>query len=181
MAVEFPTPSPVLAAVLDEMRIAAVAPPESQDELRRLATLPRPWEPASCQSELRNLIYIWLDDVVAWINEQHTWRVDRMIPICWAEHPHIVHELATVACLRWEAGYSVTPVGLEIWQRLTLPTFLDRIAQRIGPTGCPPGRHQPNPGGGRNALYRDGNAIEQRRQRRTDDCESKTEVLDIRH
>jgi hypothetical protein len=38
--------------------------------------------------------------------------------------------------------YAVTPDPLEEWYRYALPTFLDRIAQRIGPTGCPPGKHQ---------------------------------------
>ena len=47
------------------------------------AMLPRPWDPPSCPGELRRLIYVWLDEVVGWINEEHTWRTDRVIPICW--------------------------------------------------------------------------------------------------
>ena len=39
--------------------------------------------------------------------------VERVIPICWSEHPHIVHELGTVACLRWETGYAVTASPLS--------------------------------------------------------------------
>jgi hypothetical protein len=152
MAAPFPSPSPVLVAALDELRVAAVAPPESKADLQRLAMLPRPWDPASCPSEFRSVIYIWLDDVAAWINEEHTWRVDRMIPICWTQHPHIVHELATLACARWEASYAITPDTLENWHHYTMPLFLDRIAQQIGGTGCPPGRHQPQPGDSRNTL-----------------------------
>jgi hypothetical protein len=171
MAAPYPSPSPVLAAALDELRVAAVDPPETGNDLRRTAMLPRPWDPASCPSELRRLIYLWLDDVVAWINEEHTWRVDRLIPICWTDHPHIVHDVATVACLRWEAAYAVTPTALEEWHRYTLPMFLERIAQRIGTTGCPPGRHQPNPGAGRSVLYRDESANAERRKARLCDLD----------
>ncbi len=166
MANPFPAPSPVIHATLDELRLAAVSPPESENGLRRLAMLPRPWDPPTCPPELRQLVYTWLDHVVAWINEEHTWRVERLIPICWMQHPHIVHELATVASLRWEAEYAVTAAVLEEWHRYTLPMFLDRIVQRIGVTGCPPGRHQPSPGDARNALYRGAEDSSARRIRR---------------
>jgi hypothetical protein len=169
LAQPFPAPSPLILDSLDQLRLAASAPPVSEPDLRRLAILPRPWDPASCPPELRSLIYRWLDEVVGWINQEHTWRVDRNIPICWLEHPHIVHELATVACLRWEAEHAVTAAVLEEWHRYTLPMFLERIVQRIGPTGCPPGRHQPHPGQTRNALYRDeAQARLRRRSRRID-------------
>lgn len=171
LGVAFPPPSPVVVSCLDELRLAAVAPPESDCDLRRLLALPRPWDPPTCPGELRRLVYVWLDDVVAWVNEEHTWRTDHVIPICWVEHPHIVHELATVACLRWEAGCAVTPGPLEDWHRYTLPMFLERIAQRIGTTGCPPGRHQPSPGEGRQALYRDGDERAQRCRQRNRDSE----------
>jgi hypothetical protein len=174
MAAPFPRPAPTLVAILDEFRVAAMSPPTSQQEMHRLAALPRPWEPASCPHELRNLIYIWLEDVVAWINEEHTWRVDRVVPICWSEHPHIVHELASVTSMRWEAMHDVTPTALEDWQRETLPSFLERIAQRIGATGCPPGRHQPHPGTARNLHYREAELAALRRLRRKDDSESAT-------
>jgi len=169
MAKPVPAPSPVISSALDELRLAAVAPPESENELRRLSVLPRPWDPATCTPELRRLIYTWLDDVVAWINEDHTWKVERVIPICWMEHPHIVHELATVAFLRWEAGYAVNATVLEEWHRYTLPMFLERIVQWIGTTGCPPVKHQPHPGDARHALYRGADQANSRRRRRGQD------------
>lgn len=170
LAAPFPAPSPVVVASLGELRLAAVIPPESENELRRLSTLPRPWDPTTCPEELRRLIYAWLDEVVAWINEEHTWRTDHVIPMCWQEHPHIVHELATIACLRWEAGYAVTPHPLEDWHRYALTTFLDRISQRIGKTGCPPGRHQAHPGNARNTIYRVGDEANRRRDLRWQDA-----------
>ena len=169
MAQPFPAPDRELADAIDWLRRAAASPPETDSELRRVASLPRPWDPPSCPADLRRLIYLWLDKVVAWINEEYTWRVERTIPMCWVEHPHIVHELATLACLRWETTFALTPLPLEDWHRFTLPMFLDRIAQRVGTTGCPPGRHQPNPGGGRKALYREEPASSERRRRHSRD------------
>lgn len=171
MAAPFPKPPGVIACALDELRIAAVSADETEHEARRVALLPRPWDPADCPSEIRRNVYTWLDDVVAWINEEHTWRTDRIIPICWDRHPHIVHELATLACLRWEATFARTPSPLENWQQFTLPAFLIRVVERIGETGCPPGRHQPNPGEGRNVIYRDPEEAPRRRDRRWRDGE----------
>lgn len=170
MARPFPQPCSMLAMMLVELQVAADCEPGRDKELARreseqVATLDRPWDPASCAPDVRSEIYKWLDEVVDWINEQHTWRVDRTIPVCWIEHPHIVHELATLACLRWEAGYAARPGPLAIWQQQTLPTFLGLISQRIGPTGCPPGRHQPSPGAARHALYRSDAQARARRRR----------------
>lgn len=169
MAAPFPTPPGVVARVLDELRLAAAATDETDHESRRVAMLPRPWDPASCPPELRRNVYGWLDEVVAWINEEQTWRTDRVIPICWDLHPHIVHELATVACLRWEATFARTPGLLEEWQRFALPALLARVADRIGDGGCPPGRHQPSPGVGRSAIYRDAGESARRRRHRWSD------------
>ena len=166
MATPFPAPSPLIVDALDQLRLAALSPPEDDKELRRLAMLPHPWDPAACPPELRCVIYTWLDDVVAWINEDHTWRVDRVIPNCWPDHPHIVHELAVVACLRFEADYAITAAVLEEWHRYTLTMFLDRITVRVGATGCPPGKHQPHPGQSRNTIYRGANESRTRRGRR---------------
>ncbi len=96
MAAPFPEPPGVIARLLDELRLAAAATDETEHESRRVAMLSRPWDPPSCPPEIRRNVYLWLDDVVAWINEDHTWRTDRVVPICWDLHPHIVHELATV-------------------------------------------------------------------------------------
>jgi hypothetical protein len=168
MAAPFPPPSPLVVAALDDLRLAAESPPQTPAELRRVALLPRPWDPPTCPVELRRLVYAWLDDVVGWINHEHTWRTDRVLPLCWVDHPHIVHELATVACLRWEAGYAASAAVLEDWHKYTLPGFLDRLAQRTG-NGCPPGKHQAFPGRARADLYRQSAAACERRARRQRD------------
>lgn len=101
---------------------------------------------------LRKHVWTWLGEVTLWINAEYTWRVDRMIPLCWAQHPHIIHELATVSCLRYDAMHAVTADALEEWHRYTLPMFLTRAVERVGAHGCPPGRHQPQPGAARIAA-----------------------------
>ena len=169
LAAPFPPPPGLVASVLDELRIAAAASDETEHESRRVALIPRPWDPPSCPPEIRRNVYAWLDDVAGWINEEHTWRTDRVVPICWDLHPHMVHELATLACLRWEATFARTPGPLEEWHRFALPAFLERIVRRIGETGCAPGRHQPNPGSGRNAIYRQGDEPVRRRSHRWQD------------
>ncbi len=174
MARRFPAPSALVRDLFVQLQVAAESPPKSDMDLRELGRLPRPWDPPTCPREPRRLVYAWLDEVVGWINEEHTWHVERMIPLCWVEHPHIVHELATVACLRWETECAASTKMLEEWHRFTLPTFLDRIAQRIGSSGCPPGRHQPHPGESRCQLYKD--SVKQRRavrvrDTRTDGCD----------
>ena len=170
LARPFPLPAPNVAFYLGELQQFEALKAPTELELRRLAATPRPWDPPSCEPELRRRIYSWLDEVVAWINEDHTWRVDHVVPACWPEHPHIVHELATVACLRWSAMLAASPTPLEEWHRQTLPLFLDRVAQRTGLNGCPPGRHQPHPGAARNQLYRDEFANCDRRRRMGQDA-----------
>lgn len=171
IAARFPMPSGLIQCALDELRIAAAAKGESDDEIVRVATLPRPWDPPTCSVELRRSIYEWLDAVVGWINEEHTWRTERVVPICWDQHPHIVHELAPVAFLRLDAGLARRADGLEQWHRVTLPDFLKRVSDRIGETGCAPGKHQPSPGQGRNAIYRGKVESEARADRRKQDEE----------
>jgi hypothetical protein len=156
----FPLPSDLVARMLDELRLAVNFPPQTVEEMRRVSALPRPWEPAECPPVVREHLWSWLRDVVVWINAEHTWRVDRMIPECWAEHPHIVRELLTVTCLRHEASLALSPHALEDWHRVTLPVFLDRMVDRIGAHACPPGRHQEHPGTTRMRMQRSPSSVD---------------------
>ena len=108
--------------------------------------LPRPWDPATGhEPRLRREGWQWLDQVVDWINAECAWNVDDLIPECWYLHPHLVHELGTVADQRLRAGAAHISDDLEAWQRYCLPSFLERKRRRIGST-CeyqhkdPPGR-----------------------------------------
>jgi hypothetical protein len=94
--------------------------------------LPRPWDPATChEPQLRREVWEWLDQVVDWINTEYAWNVDGLIPECWYLHPHLVHDLGTLADQRRRAGSAYTSDDLEEWQRYCLPSFLDRMRHRI--------------------------------------------------
>ena len=107
--------------------------------------LPRPWDPATCHDpQLRREVWQWLDRVVDWINTEYAWDVGSLIPECWYLHPHLVHELGVVADQRRRAGLAYTSDALEDWQRYCLPSFLDRMRNRIR-SSCVD-RHKPHPG-----------------------------------
>ena len=118
--------------------------------------LPRPWDPATCHDpQLRREVWQWLDRVVDWINTEYAWDVDGLILECWYLHPHLVHELGTVADQRRRAGSAYASDALEEWQRYCLPSFLDRMRNRIR-SYCDD-RHKSHPGLARMLHY---NAIE---------------------
>ncbi|MGK2876717.1 MAG: hypothetical protein ACSLEW_13950 [Nocardioides sp.] len=159
MASPFPRPPDLVQEQFERAAHLAGLEDPSKSERVAFGLLQRPWIPSSCSPDLRFLIYGWLDEVVAWINEDCLWRTERAVPACWEQHPHIVHELAVVATLRWHAELALTPAAMEDWLRFTLPQFLDRMATRVGETGCPPGAHQPHPGSSRNDAYRDARSL----------------------
>lgn len=53
-----------------------------------------------------------------------------MIPTCWPDHPHLVHEIAVLADQRRRASIDTTSNTLEEWHRYCLPSFLDRLKSR---------------------------------------------------
>jgi len=116
--------------------------------------LARPWDPVSCTDPVLRLeVWEWLDQVVDWINTEHTWAVDAAIPPCWPLHPHLVHDLATLADQRRTAASALTSDPLEEWHRYALPAFTDRMKQRLA--GSCSNDHQAAPGTGRRFRYRD--------------------------
>src|SRR4051794_19899573 len=94
----FPKPPALVVHALTQLRIAAGRGPDAIAELGDVDTLPRPWEPASCGDHLRQHIWQWCDQVVAWINGQYAWRPTHLIPSCWPWHPHLANELPGLAC-----------------------------------------------------------------------------------
>jgi hypothetical protein len=168
LATAFPRPPAVVATAFDDLREATAGQPGSMDGSRESARLPRPWDPATCAPELRRPLYVWLDEVVEWINREHTWGFARLIPTCWDRHPHLVQELAVVAAERWEARLDTTPVALADWQQRTLPLFLNRMAIMTTEGGCPPRKHESR-SRYEAIYYLSSDAIADRRQRRKRD------------
>jgi hypothetical protein len=149
---EFPQPDRLVRHAFGQLRVAQFG--SEEDKRAQLgdinpADLPRPWDPPSCPAALRKHVWVWLDRVAAWINHEYQWRHDKVIPACWVAHPHIAHELAVIATLRYNAGFALQPDSLEEWHRYALPGFLDRMAARLAPSPCPPGRHTEWPAGSR--------------------------------
>lgn len=107
--------------------------------------LPRPWIPATCTDRaLRAALWVWLDDVVTWLNHQCVWDpAAGMIPPCWPQHPHLVNEIAVLADQRRRAHLDTTSSSLEEWHRYCLPNFHSRLQARLR-NGCDE-KHTPWP------------------------------------
>jgi hypothetical protein len=100
--------------------------------LHDLANLQRPWDPATCQTlQLRREVWSWLEAVVTWLNHEHVWDVADVIPPCWPQHPHLVHEIAVLADQRHRAGQALSSDPLEEWHRHSLPEFTERMRTRL--------------------------------------------------
>ncbi len=92
----------------------------------------RPWDPATLSNPSYRLeMWHWLDDVVRWFNHEYGWDTCQIIPDCWPEHPHLIHEIATLADDRYRAAQAHNGGPLENWHRVTVPWFLDRMRKSI--------------------------------------------------
>ena len=149
----FPEPTRLIRAAFADLDIARSGDEAATADLGPLSDLPRPWDPPTCPPTLRQELWLWLDTVASWINRGYCWQADQCIPGCWPVHPHIAHELVVVAALRFEAGRALSANGLEEWHQYTLPGFLDRMSNRLGGNGCPPGKHQECPAAGRHRNF----------------------------
>lgn len=148
----FPRPGRLVEHAYWELQIAATGTPDQIKALGDLRRLPRPWDPPTCtHPDLRLEVWVWLDEVVTWLNHEYVWDTDDYIPTCWNEHPHLVHDIAVLADQRRRAGMANTSDALEDWHRYALPAFHDRTRQRLK-SHCEDG-HQPWPSTGRHARH----------------------------
>ncbi len=137
----FPQPPTLVRHALNQLRIVRSGDADAIAELGDLDDLARPWEPAGCTAKLRHQVWLWCDDVAAWVNREYAWRTTHLIPDCWPRHPHIVNELPVLACLRMQAIDALSPDALEEWHRHTLPLFVERFTARLGESSCRTGNH----------------------------------------
>ena len=148
----FPTPGPLLGTAYRDLYLAAEGSDNQKATIGDPNLLPKPWDPPTCRNpQLRAELWTWLDAVVIWVNHEYVWDPDGMIPPCWPQHPHVVHELAVLADQRRRVGLTLDSNGLEEWHRYTLPGFLDRMRARIK-AHCDQD-HQPWPARGRLARH----------------------------
>ena len=130
----FPTPNtPLLAVAYRDIYLAAEGTAQQKEMLGDPALLPRPWDPATCQDPLlRQEVWDWLEEFVVWFNREYVWDPNAgMIPSCWPQHPHLVHEIAVLADQRRRAGIATTSDLLEDWHRYAVPAFIDRMKARL--------------------------------------------------
>lgn len=133
-ALPFPMPDgPELKTVYKDLALAAKEDPATRKKYGdAIGLIPRPWDPPTCtKPELRKELWSWLDDVVTWFNSEYVWDPTAgMIPLCWPQHPHLVHEIASLADQRRRAGLDTSSNMLEEWHRYTVPGFLERLKER---------------------------------------------------
>ena len=128
----FPKGGALIRLAYRELQIAANGTKEQKNAIGDPRLLPRPWDPATCRkTELRVQVWAWLEDVVTWLNREYVWDVGSVIPGCWPQHPHLVHEIAVLADQRRRAGTALTSDMLEEWHRYALPSFIERMRARI--------------------------------------------------
>lgn len=154
LAVRFPGPGPLVLKAYLDLWLTENGTAEEKARLGSPANLPHPWDPPTCTDRrLRWELWLWLDAVAGWINAEYLWEPSGtpVIPDCWPQHPHIVHELAVVADMRHRSNLTANSDALEIWHRNVLPGFLDRMRQRLK-SHCEDD-HQPWPARSRYARH----------------------------
>ena len=128
----FPEGGALIRLAYRELNIAANGTKEEIRAIGDARLLPRPWDPATCRNtELREQVWAWLEDVAIWLNREYVWDVGAVVPCCWPQHPHLVHEIAVLADQRRRAGTALTSDALEEWHRYCLPAFVDRMRARV--------------------------------------------------
>jgi hypothetical protein len=148
----FPTPGRLVRLAYRELDLAASEAKDRPQAFGETHRLPRPWDPATCQTpQLRKELWSWLDAVVTWLNVEYVWDVAATVPGCWPLHPHLVHEIAVLADQRRQAGQALTSDALEEWHRYSLPGFVERMKARL--RGHCEDDHQPWPANGRHHRH----------------------------
>lgn len=164
MVTAFPAPGMQVRLAYRDINLALNGNDEQKEEVGPYYSLPKPWIPSTCTSaDLRFDLWRWLGEVVGWLNREYTWEVSSLIPGCWAEHPHIVNELAVVADQRRRCEIAETSMPMEEWHRYTLPSFIARMKERTR-NQCED-QHQSWPGRNRYFHYLSHEQGEQREER----------------
>ncbi len=132
LAKPFPRPGPQIAHAYRELDLALNGDDDQRKAIGDPNQLARPWDPGSIEATpLRTELWEWLEAVVDWINTEHVWDPTYLIPPCWPQHPHLVHEIAVLADQRYQAGSAISSDALEEWHRYALPAFFDRRRTRL--------------------------------------------------
>lgn len=157
----FPRPGQRVHNAYRELHKAVNGTVEEKEAVGPANQLPRPWDPATCADPgLRSQLWAWFDEVVLWLNHEHTWDLLGTIPTCWPQHPHLIREIAVLADQRRRAALALNSDPLEDWHRYALPAFTERMRERLK-NHCEEG-HQPWPARSRHSRA---TSLAQRRER----------------
>jgi hypothetical protein len=163
LTLAFPTPGPLLDSAYLDLYLAAEGSDNQKATIGEPSLLPQPWDPPTCRNpQLRAELWTWLQAVVVWFNHEYTWDPDGMIPACWPQHPHLVHEIAVLADQRRRAGIALDSDALEEWHRYSAPGFTERLQTRLK-AHCEQD-HQPWPARGRHASHTDQRVTDEQRR-----------------
>ncbi|MCM0621928.1 hypothetical protein [Nocardioides bruguierae] len=134
----FPPPPAAVREAIEQLHLASIHPSSDEFTLRRLAELPRPWDPGSCPRDLLAELWPWIADVVDWLNSQ--WMPDdARVPMCWPDHADLCQWLAALAAARYTASFGVAADTVHIWAASWFP----ELHRRIGLLRtCRMGRHE---------------------------------------
>lgn len=154
LVLPFPPPDGVeLKKAYRNLYLSANGTEADKKRIGNPANLPRPWDPASCTNPaLRRELWAWLEGFVIWFNHEYVWDHNAgMIPACWPQHPHLVHEIAVLADQRRRASIDTSSNLLEEWHRYAATAFLQRLHLRVKAhcDEC----HQPVPARARQLRY----------------------------
>lgn len=129
----FPTPGPLVAQAYRTLLTARNGTDEEREQIGDPAKLPRPWDPPTCavHPDLYTEVMQWLDAVVDWLTIEYTWAVKGIIPPCWLDHPHLIHEIAVLTDQRRNASHTLDSNALEEWHQYALPGFTDRMTHLL--------------------------------------------------
>ncbi len=154
LAQPFPMPtSELIRAAYWNLYLSENGTQAQKDRLGDAALLPRPWDIATCTSpDLRRDLWEWYENVVTWFNHEYVWDpAAGLIPPCWPQHPHLIHDIGVLADQRRIIATATNSNSLEEWHRYSVPAFLERLHDRTR-QHCDD-HHQPWPAKARYARH----------------------------
>ena len=129
----FPMPDDLIRAAYWNLHLSENGTEDQKRRLGPASQLPRPWDIATCTDpDLRAAVWHWYTDVVTWFNHEYVWDPNAgMIPPCWRQHPHLIHDIGVLADQRRLVALATNSNSLEEWHRYSVPAFLERLADRV--------------------------------------------------
>ena len=130
----FPMPtSELIRSAYWDLDLSDSGSQAQKDRLGEASLLPRPWDIATCTDpDLRAAVWEWYEAVVLWFNHEYVWDPNAgMIPPCWPQHPHLIHDIGVLADQRRAISLATNSNSLEEWHRYGVPDFLERLRDRI--------------------------------------------------